>query len=135
MKEYDPNPMIQSGALAELLVVNRDLITLAPDCGISVEQIASLPAAGILAVQAMETLCNELPRGSKVSTPLDTSTTPFIQLSLFRIGSRLECPRRSWKSLHATCVLLSSHSRSVACRSMPSYGHGGRSLLQEDGRF
>lgn len=48
------------------MTVHRDLLTLAPSCGVSVDDIAALPLAGISAVQVMETLCQELPRGSKV---------------------------------------------------------------------
>lgn len=51
------------------MTINRDWVTLAPNCDISVEQIAALPLS-LHAVQAMESICNELPKGSKVSCSL-----------------------------------------------------------------
>ncbi|KAL8283443.1 hypothetical protein RQP46_005853 [Phenoliferia psychrophenolica] len=56
----------KSGALAELMTVDRNLLTIAPACGISVEEIAALPLAGISAIQVMEALCSSLPKGSKI---------------------------------------------------------------------
>lgn len=46
--------------------VNRGLLSLAPNGSLTVEQIAALPCAGIVALQAMEMLCADLPSGSKV---------------------------------------------------------------------
>lgn len=46
--------------------MDRDRLTLAPACDISVEEIAALPLSGVAAVQIMESLCAVLPRGSKV---------------------------------------------------------------------
>lgn len=56
----------QSGAIADLVVVERDRVANAPQGVISIEQIATLPYAGVPAYQAMETLCADLPRGSKI---------------------------------------------------------------------
>ncbi|KAK4706155.1 hypothetical protein P7C70_g59, partial [Phenoliferia sp. Uapishka_3] len=63
---YGCQDLKKSGALAELMIIDRNLLSHAPSCGLSVEDIAALPAAGILAVQVMESLCHELPKGSKI---------------------------------------------------------------------
>ncbi|KAM0752083.1 hypothetical protein T439DRAFT_200504 [Meredithblackwellia eburnea MCA 4105] len=63
---YGLQTLKKSGALAELMTVDRTLLTLAPSCGMSVEEIAALPHSGILASQIMETVCQELPKGSKI---------------------------------------------------------------------
>jgi NADPH:quinone reductase-like Zn-dependent oxidoreductase len=46
--------------------VDRDRVGVAPQGVLSVEQIATLPCAGVPAFQAMQTLCADLPRGSKI---------------------------------------------------------------------
>ncbi|GAA96203.1 uncharacterized protein L969DRAFT_14400 [Mixia osmundae IAM 14324] len=56
----------QSGALAEYLTVDRGLIAHAPQGRLSLEQIAALPLAGVAAYQAMNEVCADLPRGSKI---------------------------------------------------------------------
>lgn len=70
------------------MTINRDLVTLAPDCDISVEQIAALPLS-LHAVQAMESICNELPKGSKVSHAFTLALPPTL---LRTVRDQLEIP-------------------------------------------
>ncbi|KAM0787962.1 hypothetical protein ACM66B_006166 [Microbotryomycetes sp. NB124-2] len=60
-------PMKKSSTLSEVILVPKDRVTLAPSASqLSVEQIASLPVTAVPALQAMEALCDQLPRGSKI---------------------------------------------------------------------
>ncbi|GAA5943678.1 hypothetical protein JCM1841_001308 [Sporobolomyces salmonicolor] len=61
------NPLKKSSGLASMVVLHRDNVALAPfQDGLDAEQLAVLPAAAIAAMQIMESLCSELPKGSKV---------------------------------------------------------------------
>ncbi|GAA5974524.1 hypothetical protein JCM21900_006294 [Sporobolomyces salmonicolor] len=61
------NPLKKSSGLASMVVLHRDNVALAPfQDGLDAEQLAVLPAAAITAMQIMESLCSELPKGSKV---------------------------------------------------------------------
>ncbi|ORY61168.1 hypothetical protein BCR35DRAFT_309073 [Leucosporidium creatinivorum] len=58
----------KSSALSELVTIPRDRLSLAPSPTdrLSIEEIASLPSAGACAMQVMEPICRDLPRGSKI---------------------------------------------------------------------
>ncbi|KAK4052098.1 hypothetical protein OIV83_002392 [Microbotryomycetes sp. JL201] len=60
-------PMKKSSTLSEVITVPKDRVTIAPSASqLTVEQIASLPVTAVPALQAMETICDQLPRGSKI---------------------------------------------------------------------
>lgn len=63
---YGLNDLKKSGALAQLLAVEKDFVAVAPECGLSVEHIASLPLVGVSSIQVMQTVCKTLPKGSKI---------------------------------------------------------------------
>lgn len=56
----------QSGALAELLVVDKSRITVAPACDLTAEQMAVLPVMGVPAAAAVVPIANELPKNARV---------------------------------------------------------------------
>ncbi|GAA5877658.1 hypothetical protein JCM1840_004970 [Sporobolomyces johnsonii] len=61
------NPLKKSFGLASMVVLHRDNVAVAPiQEGLEAEQLAVLPAVAIAAMQIMESLCSELPKGSKV---------------------------------------------------------------------
>lgn len=57
---------MQSGALAELIVVDKIALTKAPQGDISIEQIAALPLSGVPAFYAVSTLAADLPKEARV---------------------------------------------------------------------
>ncbi|BGO88796.1 hypothetical protein NBRC10512_006936 [Rhodotorula toruloides] len=59
------SPLKRSGALASLVILPRDNVSLAPT-SLPVELAAALPAAATSAMLIMQSLCNQLPKGSKV---------------------------------------------------------------------
>ncbi|BGP22095.1 hypothetical protein JCM10295v2_000972 [Rhodotorula toruloides] len=59
------SPLKKSGALASLVILPRDNVSLAPS-SLPVELAAALPAAATTAMLIMQSLCNQLPKGSKV---------------------------------------------------------------------
>lgn len=67
------------------MTIKKDLITLAPNCGLLPEEIAILPSAGIFAVQIMQTLCQyqPLPKGSKVSIANLSNSNFFDEVLIF----------------------------------------------------
>lgn len=54
------------GALAEFLTVHQDLVAMAPESRLSAEQVAALPAAGVMVHQIVQNHCMILPKGSRV---------------------------------------------------------------------
>ncbi|SCV72800.1 BQ2448_4337 [Microbotryum intermedium] len=58
-------PLKKSGALADLITIHKSLVTSAPSCNLTVEQIATLPIAGAASLQVMEVLCSTVPAGAK----------------------------------------------------------------------
>lgn len=56
----------KSGALSEFMTVEQDLVAKAPEDCLTVEQIAALPAAGVLAHQIMQNYCANLPKGARI---------------------------------------------------------------------
>lgn len=97
--------LVQSGALSEMVVANSDNLALAPTSGISVEQIATLPAPGVYACQIMESICSDLPKGSKVCDLLSSSSSVLLNEDA---GPRSFCARGRRQPLPAI--------RSVPCR-------------------
>ncbi|KAK4050573.1 hypothetical protein OIO90_005040 [Microbotryomycetes sp. JL221] len=64
---YGLMPMKKSSTLSEVVTVPKDRLTVAPsDSPLSVEQVAILPVTAVPALFAMEMLCGQLPRGSKI---------------------------------------------------------------------
>ncbi|KDE03592.1 hypothetical protein MVLG_05927 [Microbotryum lychnidis-dioicae p1A1 Lamole] len=59
-------PLKKSGALADLITIHKSLVTPAPSCDLTVEQIATLPIAGAASLQVMEVLCSTVPAGAKI---------------------------------------------------------------------
>ncbi len=56
----------QCGALAEFMIIDRHLVAKAPEDCLTTEQIAALPATGVMAFQIMRDHCSELPRGARI---------------------------------------------------------------------
>ena len=56
----------KSGALAEFMTINHNLICHAPSNCLTTEQIAALPSAGVMAYQILQNHCSQLPRGARV---------------------------------------------------------------------
>lgn len=58
----------KSGTLAELMIVDKSSVCLAPTCnpGLTTEQLAALPITGIPAMATVWPLANSLPRGARV---------------------------------------------------------------------
>ncbi|CAO1625125.1 unnamed protein product [Parajaminaea phylloscopi] len=54
------------GALAEFMTIDQHLVTKAPEDCLTVEQIAALPSAGVLAHQVMQNHCANLPKGARI---------------------------------------------------------------------
>ncbi|GAA5959867.1 hypothetical protein JCM8115_004886 [Rhodotorula mucilaginosa] len=59
------SPLKKSGALASLVILPRDNVALAPT-SIPIELAAALPAPAASAMLIMQSLCQSLPKGSKV---------------------------------------------------------------------
>lgn len=55
----------KSGALAEFMTVEQDLVAKAPEDCLTIEQIAALPSTGVMAYQIMTNHCSQLPRGAR----------------------------------------------------------------------
>ncbi|WFD36681.1 hypothetical protein MCUN1_003568 [Malassezia cuniculi] len=56
----------RSGALAEYITIDQDLLVSAPDERLSTEEIAALPSTGIMGHQIVQSHCITLPRGSRI---------------------------------------------------------------------
>lgn len=54
------------GALAEFMTIDQDLIAKAPEDCLTTEEIAALPAVGVMAYQMMLNHCSQLKRGSRI---------------------------------------------------------------------
>lgn len=54
------------GALAEFMTIDQDLIVKAPEDCLTTEEIAALPAVGVMAYQMMTNHCSQLKRGSRI---------------------------------------------------------------------
>lgn len=54
------------GALAEFMTIDQQLVAKAPEDCLTVEQIAALPSAGVLAYQVMRNHCANLPSGARI---------------------------------------------------------------------
>lgn len=54
------------GALAEFITIEQQLVSKAPEDCLTVEQIAALPSAGVLAFQVMQNYCANLPKGARI---------------------------------------------------------------------
>jgi NADPH:quinone reductase-like Zn-dependent oxidoreductase len=54
------------GALAEFMTIDQNLIAKAPEDCLTTEEIAALPAVGVMAYQMMTNHCSQLMRGSRV---------------------------------------------------------------------
>lgn len=54
------------GALAEFMTIDQDLIAKAPEDCLTTEEIAALPAVGVMAYQIMTNHCSQLKRGSRI---------------------------------------------------------------------
>lgn len=64
---YGLQDLKKSGALAQQMVVDKDLVAVAPvHPNLSMEQIACLPALGVPSYFVMSTICAGLPKGSKI---------------------------------------------------------------------
>ncbi|PWN43025.1 hypothetical protein IE81DRAFT_109027 [Ceraceosorus guamensis] len=56
----------KSGALAEFMVIEQNLIAKAPEDCLTTEQIAALPATGVMSYQLMQNHCSQVPRGARI---------------------------------------------------------------------
>ncbi|EPQ28349.1 uncharacterized protein PFL1_04176 [Pseudozyma flocculosa PF-1] len=56
----------KSGALAEFMTIDANLVCHAPKDCLTTEQIAALPSAGVTAFQILHNHCAQLPRGARV---------------------------------------------------------------------
>ena len=54
------------GALAEFMTIDQDLVATAPESRLSAEQVAALPATGVMVHQIVQNHCMLLPKGSRV---------------------------------------------------------------------
>ncbi|KAG0151520.1 hypothetical protein CROQUDRAFT_502941 [Cronartium quercuum f. sp. fusiforme G11] len=64
---YGLQDIKKCGALAQQMVIDKDLVALAPvHSGLTIEQLACLPALGVPAHLVMSTICAGLPKGSKI---------------------------------------------------------------------
>ena len=54
------------GALAEYIMVHQDVVAVAPEGRLVPEQIAALPATGVMVHQIVQNHCMVLPRGSRI---------------------------------------------------------------------
>ncbi|EGG04498.1 uncharacterized protein MELLADRAFT_64869 [Melampsora larici-populina 98AG31] len=64
---YGLQDLKKSGALAQRMVIDKDLVAIAPvHPNLSMEQIACLPTLGVPSYFVMSTICAGLPKGSKI---------------------------------------------------------------------
>ncbi|KAH9813361.1 hypothetical protein DFH28DRAFT_897067 [Melampsora americana] len=64
---YGLQDLKKSGALAQQIVIDKDLVAIAPvHPNLSMEQIACLPTLGVPSYFVMSTICAGLPKGSKI---------------------------------------------------------------------
>jgi NADPH:quinone reductase-like Zn-dependent oxidoreductase len=54
------------GALAEFMIIDQDFVAKAPEDCLTVEQIAALPATGVLTYQIVQNHCVHLPKGARI---------------------------------------------------------------------
>ncbi|GAA5824878.1 hypothetical protein JCM3770_002188 [Rhodotorula araucariae] len=77
------SPLRKSGGLASLVILSRDQLSTAP-ASLTPESSAALLAAATLAMLIMKSLCDSLPRGSKVLVLAADSDVGFYCLQLAR---------------------------------------------------
>lgn len=74
------------GALAEYIMVHQDVVAVAPEGRLVPEQIAALPATGVMVHQIVQHHCMVLPRGSRI---LVLNAHDMIGLLTMQEASRL----------------------------------------------